>query len=130
MRGTPARVLGSVAIGAVVAATAACIPGLGNADAKAACNAMKTELKGIGGKAQSKLTDPTAAAQVYADAATKIRSEGAKAGGDVQPAANQVASDLDSLAEVLRQAAAGNVESPETSALIKDGAKLQTACNT
>lgn len=129
MRGTSARVFGALALGAVVASTAACIPGLSDADTKAACNNMKAELESIPSKAQGQISNPSAVAQIYADAATKIRSEGAKAGGDVQTAAQQVAGDLDSLSNTLRQAAAGNIQRPDTSSLISSGAKLQTACN-
>lgn len=129
MRGTPARVLGVLVLGAAVASTAACIPGIGGGDTKAACNNMKSELEAIPGRAQGLTSNPTALAQVYTDAANKIRSEGTKAGGDVQSAANDVASDLDSLAGTLRDAASGNVKSPDTGSLVRSGAKLQTACN-
>src|SRR4051812_11364702 len=127
MRGTPARVLGAVALGAVVAATAACGP-FGSADKTAACKAMKSELEGIASKVKSE-NNPTAAGQVYSNAATEIRSQGGKAGGDVEPAANKVATDLDAIADALHEADSDNIEIPNTSSLIRDGAKLQTACN-
>jgi hypothetical protein len=40
-----------------------------------------------------------------------------------------VAKDLDSLGTTLRQAASGNLQSPDSSSLISSGRKLQTACN-
>jgi hypothetical protein len=129
MRGTPARVVGALVLGVAVASTAACIPGIGGADKTAACQNMKTELEGISTKAQGLISKPADLAQVYTDAATKIRAEGTKAGGDVQSAGDEVAKDLDSLGTTLRQAAAGNVQTPDTSSLINAGRKLQTACN-
>lgn len=129
MRATPARVLAVLALGAAVASTAACIPGVGGADTKAACDNMKSQLEGIPGKVGSLTGNPSAAAQVYTDAASKIRAEGAKAGGDVQTAGGQVASDLESIGNTLREAASGNFKRPDTASLISSGRKLQVACS-
>jgi hypothetical protein len=128
MRGTHARVLIAVVLGATMASTAACLPGIGSADSKAACDNMQKELAGISSKAQGMMSDPSALAQVYTDAANNIRSEGTKAGGDVEAAGNQVASDLDGLANTLRQAASGNPQMPDTQSLVSSGVQLKAAC--
>ncbi|MBC6462119.1 hypothetical protein [Actinomadura sp. HBU206391] len=128
MRGTPARVLAVLALGAAVASTTACLPGIGGGDTKAACDNMKTELAGISSKAQGMISNPTALSQVYTDAANNIRAEGAKAGGDVEAAGNTVATDLEGLANTLRQAASGNPQMPDANALISSSTRLKAAC--
>jgi hypothetical protein len=126
MRGIPARVLGAVAVGAAVAATAAC----GNSkETKAACDVMKADLARVASDTQIQLTEPAAGAKTYTDAATRIRSQAAKADGEVKDAANKVAGDMEALAGKLRLAAQGTGNQlADTNALLRDSAALQTAC--
>ncbi|REE97415.1 hypothetical protein [Thermomonospora umbrina] len=129
MRVRTTRILGVVALGGALLSSTACIPGVGGGDKTAACKKMQQEIASIGVKAQGNLSNPTALAQTYTDAANNVRSEGKKAGGDVEEAANQVASDLDGLADTLRQAGQGNPSIPDGSKLTSSGVKLQQACN-
>jgi hypothetical protein len=132
MRVRTTRLLGVLAIGGVMLSSTACLPGLdsvGGGDKTAACSAMQQEISSVSSKAMQNLSNPAAMAQTYSDTANKIRAEGQKAGGDVQEAANQVADDLDELAQILRDASAGNLRVPDTSKLTASGAKLQQACN-
>jgi hypothetical protein len=127
------RLLGVLAIGGVMLSSTACLPGVdslsGGGDKTAACEAMRQEIGSVSSRAMQHLSNPSAMAQVYSDAANTIRTEGQKAGGEVQEAADQVAADLDDLAQLLRDASAGNVRMPDTSKLTSSGARLQQACN-
>lgn len=128
MRTQTTRLLGVLAIGGAMLAATACLPG-GDSEKTAACQAMVEEIGAVPSKASQHLSNPGAAAQVYSDAAAKVRAEGRKAGSDVQEAAEQVAADLEELAQVLRDAGSGNLRMPDTSKLISSGAKLRDACN-
>jgi hypothetical protein len=125
MRGIPARVLCAVAVGSMVAATAAC--GMSE-ETRAACDAIKKQLDTVATRAQEQVTEPSTAAKIYAEAATKVRAEADKAGGDVADAADKVAADMDSLAKTLEQAAKGTAHTPTANDLMKNSAELQEAC--
>ncbi|SEG94678.1 hypothetical protein SAMN04489712_1504 [Thermomonospora echinospora] len=132
MRVRTTRLLGVLAIGGVMLSSTACLPGLdgvtGGGEKTAACNAMTQEISSVSTRATQNLSNPTAMAQIYSDAATKVRAEGQKAGGDVQEAAGQVADDLEELAQLLRDLDSGNIRVPDTSKLTTSGARLQQAC--
>ncbi|MBA9002389.1 MULTISPECIES: hypothetical protein [Thermomonospora] len=122
--------LGVLAIGGAMLTSTACLPGLtSSAEQKTACANMLRELQAIPSKVSQNLTNPTAAAQVYDDAAGTLRSEGQKAGGDVQTAAEKVANDLEDLGQTLRDAGNGNPSIPDTSKITSSGAELERACN-
>jgi hypothetical protein len=126
MRVNATKVITVLALGGVLLSASGC---LGGGEKTAACKNMQTTINGIAGKASAAGTDTAAAARVYADAATSVRSEGKKAGGDVETSANKVATALDGLAASLRAAAAGTPKTPDTGSLISAGRELQDACN-
>jgi hypothetical protein len=106
MRMSATKLVGVLAIGGALLTSTACgalSAATGGGDKDAACKAIRTELSSV----QSKITSPdlsnpgassAANAQVFRDTANKIRTEGQKAGGDVETAAGKVATDLEGLA--------------------------------
>ncbi|MEV5576650.1 hypothetical protein AB0L06_42050 [Spirillospora sp. NPDC052269] len=138
MRMSATRLIGTVALGGALLASAACGPldSVTGGNKKTACNNIKSELSSI----KSKISQPDAGnlrsssaanAQLYRDTASKIRSEGAKAGGDVQSSSDKVAGDLESLATVLGRIGSGSSGTPDMSGsrnFIQDAADLGRAC--
>ncbi|XVQ11058.1 hypothetical protein ACQP1W_00305 [Spirillospora sp. CA-255316] len=133
MRMSATKLVGVLAIGGALLTTTACgalSTVTGGGDKDAACKAIRTELSSV----QSKIASPdmsnpgasTAAnARVFRDTAAKIRTEGGKAGGDVETAAGKVATDLEGLATAM-----SNTTSPSTASgsFIRDAAELGRAC--
>ncbi|MFC4912610.1 hypothetical protein [Actinomadura gamaensis] len=138
MRMSATRLIGTFALGGALLASAACGPldKVAGGDKKAACDNIQTELSSI----KSKISTPdinnvrssaAANAQLYRDTASKIRSEGAKAGGDVQSSSDKVAGDLESLATMLGNIGSGSTSTPDMSGsrnFIQDAADLGRAC--
>jgi hypothetical protein len=107
---------------ATVAATAAC----GGADTKAACDSIQAEIQHVSSTAMQQISDPQAMGKTYSDGAAKIREEGKKAGGDVESAANDIATAMETLGS---HVAAGSTQQPDTAPLTNAGAKLKEACS-
>jgi ABC-type transport system substrate-binding protein len=138
MRMSATKVVGALAIGGTLLASTACGPFstlAGGADKDEACKNIRTELSSVQGKmASPDTTNPGASnaanAQLFRDTASKIRSEGQKAGGDVETSAGKVATDLEGLATTLSNLSSGNTSSPGagTSSFIQDAAELGRAC--
>ncbi|RFU41438.1 hypothetical protein DZF91_11720 [Actinomadura logoneensis] len=138
MRMSASHLIGTVVLGGALIASAACGPldSVTGGNKKAACDNIQSELASI----KTKITSPDASnlrassaanARLYRDAAGKIRSEGAKAGGDVQSSSDKVASDLESLATVLGNIGAGGTGTSNMSGsrnFIQDAAALGRAC--
>jgi hypothetical protein len=72
--------------------------------------------------------DPGQLAQSITASAGKVRQEGQGAGGDIEPAAQKVAANLDELARYLRDLAAGQVSQPNTSELDASAEQFRKAC--
>lgn len=125
MRSSVPRVLGVLAVSGALLATAGCG---GSGNNKSACNEMKAELQNLGPKASQQINNPSGMAQLYTDGASKIRTAANKADGDVKKSGNDVATALDGLASVMRNAAAGQVKQPDATALTTAGADLKKAC--
>src|SRR3954453_11527657 len=99
MRMSAAKLVGVLAIGGVLLGSTACGPVdsiTGGGRKKTACKNIETGLKNVAssGGSASGTGGNEATAQTFSDAATKIRSEGQNAGGDVETAATAFASDL------------------------------------
>jgi hypothetical protein len=123
------RSVGAMATLAALGTVLACsIPGLGGDD-KAACDAVKEELQTITTQAANQVTNPSAVVKTYKDGATRIRTEGAKAGGDVADASDEVATELEKLADAVSNISGGTPTVPDSSGLNSAGAKLQAACS-
>ncbi|GAA2443634.1 hypothetical protein GCM10010191_70270 [Actinomadura vinacea] len=128
------KLVGVLAIGGALLTSTACGPLsaiTGGGDKDAACKNIRTELSSV----QSKIASPdvsnpgassAANAQTFRDTASKIRSEGQKAGGDVETAAGKVATGLESLAGSMSNPGSGSTTG--TSTFIKDAADLGRAC--
>jgi hypothetical protein len=137
MRMSVTRLVGAVVIGGALLTSTGCgalSAVTGGADKDAACKNIRNELSSV----QSKISSPNmsnpgasnnANAQLYRDTASKIRSEGQKAGGDVETAAGKVATDLEGLATMMSNLGSGNPPSSNTgSSFIKNAAELGKAC--
>lgn len=104
----------------VTAATTGC-----GADTAQACSTIKSDITDISSKAMSQIDDPAGLAATYRGAAEKIKSEGAKAGGDVEDAANDAADALNGLADAVT---GHSTAQPDLSPLVNAGKELQSAC--
>jgi hypothetical protein len=124
------RSVGAMAALAALGTVLACsVPGLGGDDNKAACDAVKEELQTITTQAANQVTNPSAAVKTYKDGAARIRNEGGKAGGDVADASDEVATELEKLADAVSSISGGTPTVPDSSGLNSAGAKLQAACS-
>jgi len=131
MRMSATQLAGALVIGGALLSSTACGI-LGGADKTAACKNIQSELQSVQSKISSPdLTNPGASnaanAQVFRDTASKIRSEGKKAGGDVETSADKVATDLEGLAETM---ANPTTRTPNTSGFVQNAADLGRACGT
>jgi hypothetical protein len=132
------KLAGALVIGTALLSSTACgaitdLAGAGQKDE--ACKNIRTELSSVQGKiASPDMTNPSASAsanaQLYRDTASKIRSEGKRAGGDVETSADKVATGLEGLATTLSDLSSGNTTSPGagTGTFIQDAAELGRAC--
>ncbi|TNY38094.1 hypothetical protein [Thermomonospora catenispora] len=129
MRLQTTRLLGVLALGGVMLTSTACLPNMGgDSDRQAACDNIVRELNELPSRATQQLGNPSAMIQAYEETANNIRTEGRKAGGDVQEAAENVASDLESLAQTIRNASNGNLTMPDVNKITESGNKLRAAC--
>jgi hypothetical protein len=135
MRMSAAKLVGVLAIGGVLLGSTACGPidsVTGGGKKKTACKNIETELKSVAssGGAASGASGASSTAQTFSDAATKIRSEGQNAGGDVETAATAFAGDLDQTAATLRTLSSGNSSgtTPNISQMQQHGEDLGKAC--
>ncbi|RAY14557.1 hypothetical protein DPM19_12320 [Actinomadura craniellae] len=120
------RLLGVIAVGSALFVSAtAC----GFASNTAACNDIKKEVQSLSSSASTLVSNPAAAATAYSDTATKVRDHGKKAGGDVETAANKLATELDNLANTLRAASSGTPRMPNTTAYINAAKQVDAACS-
>jgi hypothetical protein len=112
------RALAITGVLAALCGVAAC----GN-DTEAACETIQTESRAVLDRVKGvELKDR---AQIYRDSATKIRDAGKEAGGDVQKAADKLATELDEAADrsaELKTAFAG-------SSYVRDNEALAKACS-
>ncbi|GAA1565372.1 hypothetical protein GCM10009678_55530 [Actinomadura kijaniata] len=140
------KLVGVLAIGGVMLTSTACGPlsaVTGGGDKASACNNIKTELETLSQNAKMPkpdLSNPSAGlsqlkqqtaqmAQQYQNTASRIRSEGDRAGGDVQSAAGKLAGDLDSMANMLRNSTSGGATGMNSfSQITQNAADLGKAC--
>ncbi|MBO2449283.1 hypothetical protein J4573_19420 [Actinomadura barringtoniae] len=113
MRMSATKLVGVIAVGGALLASSACGPldsVTGGGDKKAACDNIKSAAEKL--SSTSVAPDPNnpqasvaASTQKLTDFASTVRSEGQKAGGDVESSASKFASDIDAAAASLRQMA-------------------------
>ncbi|WP_131738049.1 hypothetical protein [Actinomadura roseirufa] len=134
MRMSATKLVGVLAIGGVMLASTACGPldSITGGKKKTACKNIESELRNIasGGAAVTPGGGAAANAQKFSDAASKIRSEGQSAGGDVETAATKFAGDLDDTASTLRRLSTGNLSggTPNFTQMQQHGNELGKAC--
>ncbi|MBC6457403.1 hypothetical protein [Actinomadura sp. HBU206391] len=128
MRGRPARVLGILALGAVMASTSACISGFRDADTKA-CDDINSELEAISDRREANPRGTAAAVEIYEKASASIAVKGQKAGGDIGAAADEISDALNEMADSLRRLAAGLSVAPRRHSLSRSWEKLRIACD-
>ncbi len=134
MRTSAAKLLGVLAVGGLMLGSTGCgaVDTLTGGKKTTACKNIERELRSFStsGKSMSSPGGADATAQKFSDTATKIRSEGQSAGGDVESAASAFADDLDKTADMLRQLSSGNLnmQRPDTAAMQQHGNDLADAC--
>jgi hypothetical protein len=112
MRMSATKIVGVFAIGGAVLSSTACgvLDAVAGGEKKTACENIETELRSIASSGTSVTGAGTAAnAQKWSNAAAKIRTEGQKAGGDVESAATRFAGDLENTANTLRSLSSGDL---------------------
>lgn len=110
-------------LGAGVLATAL-LSGCSGGDT-AACEAITKELNTIATEGMKQISDPAALAKTYSDGAAKVRAEGAKAGGDVQSASDELATVMEDFGKTLT---ANNGQIPDAGAFSAASVKVTEAC--
>ncbi|GAA2621944.1 hypothetical protein SMC26_32985 [Actinomadura fulvescens] len=141
MRMSATKLVGVLAIGGAMLTSTACGPldaVTGGGDKKAACNNIKSAAEQLSssGMTQPDVNNPTASisanAQKLSDFASKVRTEGQNAGGDVESAATKFAADVDSAANAMRQMASNPSSASSSmssiSAMQQSGQALSKAC--
>ncbi|WP_433331236.1 hypothetical protein [Spirillospora sp. CA-294931] len=141
MRMSATQLVGALAIGGAVLTSAACGPVdavTGGGDKKAACDNIKSAAEKLSSSAQTTpdINNPGAGlsntAQKLSDFASTVRSEGAKAGGDVESSATKFAGDIDTAANALRSASSNPAGAAGSMGKINDmkasGEALSKAC--
>jgi hypothetical protein len=101
------------------------LSGCGGGDDKAACDAIKAEIKNVTTQGMQQIDNGPALAKTYTDGAAKVRAEGKKAGGDVESGADAMATAME---EMSKGIAAGSGQMPDTSKFISAGVKVNDAC--
>ncbi|MEU5991969.1 hypothetical protein ABZ806_23620 [Spirillospora sp. NPDC047418] len=134
MRMSAAKLVGVVAVGGLMLGSTGCgaVDAITGGKKTTACKNIETELRNFstGGLSTSQ-SGASATAQKFKDTASKVRSEGQNAGGDVESAATAFAGDLDKTAEMLQNLSSGNTSSagrPDTAAMQRHGNDLAKAC--
>ena len=133
MRMSATRLVGVLAAGGLMLGSVGCgaIDAVAGGKKKTACKNIETELRSFSSSAGSSSTGSAVMISKFSSTASKIRSEGASAGGDVESAATAFAGDLDSTAEMLRKLRSGDTSSmqrPDTEAMRRHGNDLADAC--
>jgi hypothetical protein len=123
------RIAGACAITAALAlSVAAC----GSQDKKAACDNLQKTITDVSRKGMTQVSDPNGLAQTYSAGANTMRQQGKDSGDDeVEKAANDAASALDSLGQQVKSiATSGSTtpQMPDVSKLTNAGAELKSAC--
>ncbi|WP_030176980.1 hypothetical protein [Spirillospora albida] len=129
------KIVFGVLAGGVLLGASACgsLDSVTGGGAKAsACKNIESELKSFssGGAAVTPGGGAASNAQKFADAASAIRSEGQKAGGDVETAATKFAQDLDDTAATLKRLSSGDMSggTPDFTKMQQHGNELGKAC--
>ena len=135
MRMSATTLVGVVAVGGLMLGSTGCgaVDAIAGGKKKTACKNIETELRSFstGGMSMTSPSGASQTAQKFTDTASKVRSEGQSAGGDVESAATAFAGDLDQTAEMLRKLSSGDTSSlgrPDTAAMQQHGNDLAKAC--
>ncbi|XRQ09710.1 hypothetical protein ACN3XK_02030 [Actinomadura welshii] len=135
MRMSATKLVGALAIGGLMLGSTGCgaLDSVVGGKKTTACKNIETELRSFStaGLSTSSPGGANDTAQKFTDTASKIRSEGQSAGGDVETAATAFAGDLDETADLLRQMSSGNttnLRQPDTAAMRQHGNDLAKAC--
>ncbi|QFG22836.1 hypothetical protein [Actinomadura sp. WMMB 499] len=128
------KLVGILAVGGALFTSTACGPladVAGGGAKDEACKNIETELRGIASSSPSLTGSGTEqTANEWIDAASTIRTEGQNAGGDVESAATAFASDLETVANSLKEMSSGNLSGgmPNVSQMQQHGTELGEAC--
>ncbi|MGI5205407.1 hypothetical protein ACQEU6_27980 [Spirillospora sp. CA-108201] len=134
MRMSATKLVGVVAVGGLMLGSTGCgaVDAIAGGKKKTACKNIETELRSFssGGMTMSSPSGASATAQKFSDTASKVRSEGQNAGGDVESAATAFAGDLDQTASMLRQVQSGSTtpRQPDLAGMRQHGNDLAEAC--
>ena len=133
MRMSATKLVGALAVGGLMLGSTGCgvVSGIVGGEKKTACKNIESELRSFSTSSLSMTSSGAErTAQKFADTASKIRSEGQNAGGDVESSATAFAGDLDRTADMLRQMRSGSTSPrrPDTAAMRRHGNDLAEAC--
>ncbi|NVI86813.1 hypothetical protein [Actinomadura sp. BRA 177] len=135
MRMSATKLAGIIAVGGLLLGSTGCgaVDAIAGGKKTTACKNIEKELRSFSNDKTTvtSLGGAAGAAQKFSDTASKVRSEGQSAGGDVESAATAFAGDLDNAAEMLRKLSSGDmsgVGQPNTAAMQQHGNDLAEAC--
>lgn len=135
MRMSATKLVGVLAVGGLMLGSTGCgaVDAVTGGKKTTACKNIESELRSFstGGMSMTSPSGASTTAQKFSDTASKVRSEGQDAGGDVETAATAFAGDLDTTAEMLRKLSSGDTSSigrPDTAAMQRHGNDLAEAC--
>ena len=127
MTQTPLRIAGALALTTALALSAAAC---GSGNKSAACGKLQSTIQDTTKKGMTQISDPNALAQTYASSAATMRKQGKESGdGDVEKAANHVATAMENIGGQVKAASNGTPQMPDTSDLIAGGKELKQACD-
>ncbi|TDC44015.1 hypothetical protein E1281_34580 [Actinomadura sp. KC345] len=133
MRMSATKLVGALAVGGLMLGSTGCgaVSGIVGGEKKTACKNIESELRSFSTSSLSMTSGGAEqTAQKFSDTASKIRSEGQNAGGDVETSATAFAGDLDETADLLRQMSSGSTSprQPNTASMRQHGNDLAEAC--
>lgn len=134
MRISATKLVGVLAVGGLMLGSTGCgaIDTIAGGKKKTACKNIETELRSFStsGMSMSSPSGASATAQKFSDTASKVRSEGQSAGGDVETAATAFAGDLDETASLLRSLQSGSTSprQPDLSSMRQHWERPGRAC--
>lgn len=129
MTPTSIRIAGALALAAALTLSAtAC----GSGNKSAACDKLQNTIQETTRKGMTQIADPAGLAQTYDNAAKTMRQQGKESGdGDVEKAADHVASAFEKLGGQMRSLSGSTSttpQMPDNTDLINSGKELKEAC--
>lgn len=102
----------------------------GSEQKKSACDKLQQTIGNVSKTGMTQINNPNALAETYSNGAQQMREQGKDSGDDdVEKAANEAASAMDSLGQQMKALGSGGTpQMPDTAPLTTAGVHLKAAC--